>query len=100
MWGHDAVRDMRERIAAGTLAGPTVYSTSPGIDGPPAKWPVTQLVETPEEARATVARLVDEGWTMLKVYQDLRVDVYVGSAGAVKLSAKAAVRLLFLFAPE
>lgn len=76
MWGHDAVRDMRERIAAGTLAGPTVYSTSPGIDGPPAKWPVTQLVETPAEARATVARLVDEGWTMLKVYQDLRVDVY------------------------
>lgn len=76
MWGHDAVRDMRARIAAGTLAGPTVYSTSPGIDGPPAKWPVTQIVETPAEAQATVARLVGEGWTMLKVYQDLRADVY------------------------
>lgn len=76
MWGHNAVRDMRTRIAAGTLAGPTIYSTSPGIDGPPAKWPVTQIVETPAEAQATVARLVGEGWTMLKVYQDLRADVY------------------------
>ncbi|HZD52625.1 MAG TPA: amidohydrolase family protein [Woeseiaceae bacterium] len=76
MWGHDAIRDMARRIAAGTLAGPTVYSTSPGIDGPPAKWPFTQIVETPAEGQATVDRLVGEGWTMLKVYQDLRLDVY------------------------
>lgn len=76
MWGHEAIRDMRERIAAGILAGPTVYSTSPGIDGPPAKWPFTQIVETPAEAQATVDRLVGEGWRMLKVYQDLRPEVY------------------------
>ncbi len=82
MWGHDAVRDMRERIAGGTLAGPTVYSASPGIDGPPAKWPLTQIVETPAEAEATVARLVDEGWTMLKVYQDLRPDIYAAVVAA------------------
>lgn len=82
MWGHDAIRDMRLRIASGTLEGPSVYSTSPGIDGPPAKWPVTQIVETPAEAQATVARLVGEGWTMLKVYQDLRADVYAAVVAA------------------
>jgi imidazolonepropionase-like amidohydrolase len=82
MWGHDAINDMRQRIASGTLAGPTVYSTSPGIDGPPAKWPVTQIVETPAEAEATVARLAGEGWTMLKVYQDLRPEVYAAVVAA------------------
>lgn len=76
MWGHSAVRDMMERIATAELPGPMVYSTSPGIDGPPAKWPVTQIVESAAEAQQTVARLVGEGWTMLKVYQDLRSDVY------------------------
>ncbi|HUG99389.1 MAG TPA: amidohydrolase family protein [Gammaproteobacteria bacterium] len=76
MWGHSAVRDMMERIATGELPGPMVYSTSPGIDGPPAKWPVTQIVESAAEAQQTVARLVGDGWTMLKVYQDLRPDVY------------------------
>ncbi len=84
MWGHDAIREMRARIAAGTLDGPTIYSTSPGIDGPPAKWPYTQIVETPAEAEATVARLVGEGWTMLKVYQDLRADTYAAVVAAAK----------------
>lgn len=84
MWGHDAVRDMRERIAAGELAGPSVYSASPGIDGTPAKWPFTQIVETPAEAQETVARLVGEGWPMLKVYQDLRPDVYDAVAAAAR----------------
>jgi imidazolonepropionase-like amidohydrolase len=76
MWGHAAVSGMDARIRNGALQGPFIYSTSPGIDGPPAKWPVTQIVETPAEATATVARLVGEGWPMLKVYQDLRPDVY------------------------
>lgn len=84
MWGHDAVRDMRDRIAAGTLSGPTVYSASPGIDGTPPKWPFTQIVETPAEAQATVARLVGEGWPMLKVYQDLRRDVYDAVVAAAR----------------
>lgn len=84
MWGYDAIRDMAERISAGTLAGPTIYSTSPGIDGPPAKWDYTQIVETPAEAYATVDRLVADGWTMLKVYQDLRLDVYDAVASAAK----------------
>lgn len=76
MWGHSAVRDLMQRIARAELAGPMIYSTSPGIDGPPAKWPVTQIVESPAAAQETVARLVGDGWPMLKVYQDLRPDVY------------------------
>lgn len=84
MWGHDDIRDMRERVAAGTLAGPTIYTTSPGIDGTPPKWPYTQIVESPAEADATVSRLVAEGWTMLKVYQDLRADVYDAVVAAAR----------------
>jgi imidazolonepropionase-like amidohydrolase len=91
MWGHDAIRAMRERISAGGLNGPTIYSTSPGIDGTPPKWPFTQIVETPAEAEATVARLVGDGWTMLKVYQDLRPDVY---AAVVTAAGEHGVRFM------
>jgi imidazolonepropionase-like amidohydrolase len=84
MWGHSAVRSMMQRIAAGTLQGPVVYSTSPGIDGPPAKWPVTQIVESPAEAEETVARLVGDGWRMLKVYQDLRAEVFAAVVEAAR----------------
>lgn len=84
MWGHSAVRNMTQRIAAGALEGPVVYSTSPGIDGPPAQWPVTQIVESPAEAEETVARLVGDGWTMLKVYQDLRAEVFAAVVEAAR----------------
>lgn len=84
MRGHDAVRDLQERGAAAALSGPTIYSSSPGIDGTPPKWPFTQIVETPADARATVTRLIGEGWPMLRVYQDLRPDVY----GAVATAAR------------
>ena len=85
MWGHDAVSDLDDRIRADAIQGPVIYSASPGIDGPPAKWPFTQIVETPAEATETVARLVDEGWTMLKVYQDLRADVYQAVVEAARV---------------
>lgn len=85
MWGYDEIAEMRDAIAAGELDGPTVHSTSPGIDGTPPKWPYTQIVQTAAEADSTVVRLVeDEGWTMLKVYQDLRPETYDAVVAAAR----------------
>lgn len=71
LWGHPAIREMIDRVAAGDLPGPTVRSVSPGIDAHPERWPYTQFVDRPEQAAGVVAALEEAGWRTLKVYQDL-----------------------------
>lgn len=85
MWGHPAIQTMKAEVEAGTLVGPTVYSTSPGLDQEPVHWPYTQLVTQPGEAARVVAEQIAAGWPTLKVYQDLTAEVYdaiVAAAGA------------------
>jgi len=76
LWGFPSLQVAQAEIEAGTLRGPFIYAISPGLDGTPVKWPVTQLVMDPAEAEATVQRQLDAGWTALKLYQDLRPDVF------------------------
>ncbi|RZK53103.1 MAG: amidohydrolase, partial [Hymenobacter sp.] len=66
----DAGGDLTPRIfqwrreeAAGTLAGPTLFTSGPKIDGPGATWPGSLEVETP----AQISRALDS-------LQKLRVD--------------------------
>ena len=66
---------MRE-IESGEFLSPTIYSTSPGIDGTPASWPYTQFVLTPEDADPVLDRQISDGYTVLKIYQNLRLDTY------------------------
>ena len=76
LWGFPSLQTTQAEIETGTLEGPSIYAISPGLDGTPVKWPVTQLVMNPAEAEATVQRQLDAGWTALKLYQDLRSDVF------------------------
>jgi len=76
MWGYGALPGIVERIESGARVGPTIYSASPGIDGPPGYWPETQLIDDPARADALVAAQVRAGWLFVKVYQNLRPTVY------------------------
>ncbi|MEO0557912.1 MAG: amidohydrolase family protein, partial [Bacteroidota bacterium] len=76
LWGFPGLQSAQAEIDAGALRGPTVYGISPGLDGTPVKWPVTQLVMDPAEAEATVQRQLDAGWTALKLYDDLRSEPF------------------------
>ncbi len=76
MWGFPDVQAMQREIAAGDLLGPTIHSISPGLDGNPPKWPLTQLVLEPSHADSVVGVQYDSGWRTLKLYQDLHQDVY------------------------
>lgn len=67
MWGWSGVAEMREAVAAGEVAGPTIHSVSPGLDGTPPKWPETQLVLDPADADSVVQAQHDAGWRTLKV---------------------------------
>ena len=76
LWGFPDLQAMQAEVRAGTLTSPFIYAISPGLDGTPVKWPVTQLVMDPAEAEATVQRQLDAGWTALKLYQDLRPEPF------------------------
>lgn len=76
LWGFVELAAIIDDIESGALAGPTIYSLSPGLDGTPPKWPQTQLVLDPAEAPAVVDAQVAAGYGTLKLYQDLRPDVF------------------------
>ena len=76
MWGHSAVRGIRDAVAAGTRFGPQIITASPGLDAPPGVWPVTQFVTTGDEARTVVAALKALNYPYLKVYSSLSVAMF------------------------
>ena len=84
MWGHAEVTTMKRGIAAGTLVGPTVHSTSNGFDGNPPQWPYTKILLDAREADSAVHSAQTEGWIAVKVYQRLSLEVY----DSIALSAK------------
>lgn len=65
----------KERIAAGELAGSTIYTAGPIIDGNPPIWPGT-VVENAAQARRTVAEQHAAGYDFLKVYSRLSREAY------------------------
>ena len=90
MWGHAAIATMQREVAAGTRAGPTIVSASPGIDSPPAQWPATQLVTDPAQVRGIVQAQKDAGWPYIKVYTRLSpasFDSVMAAARSVGLPA-------------
>lgn len=82
MWGTPSVAGLAAEIEDGELAGPTIYSTSPGLDGTPPTWPFTRVVLDPADAEAAVAEQQAEGWRAIKVYQQLTRDVYTAIVDA------------------
>ncbi len=76
MWGFPELHAWTAEITAGTRLGPTIVSASPGLDGPPAQWPLTVLLMQPESARAAVQVQKDAGWAYLKVYSRLSPAVF------------------------
>ncbi len=76
MWGYTALPEIMRQIESGAVVGPTIYSASPGLDGPPGYWPQTQVIDDPARADALVAAQVAAGWLFIKVYQNLSLGVY------------------------
>ena len=84
MWGFPDVWAMRREIEEGSLSGPTIYTVSPGLDGTPPKWPLTQIVMDPAKADSVVAAQWDAGYRTLKLYQDLRPEAYDSIVSAAR----------------
>jgi imidazolonepropionase-like amidohydrolase len=85
MWGSSGVKlwlgfadqlDLREKINAGKLFGPTIYTSGPVLEGTPPTTPFMMVVETAEEARKQVFEQVEAGYDFIKVYDYLKPEVY------------------------
>ena len=66
----------RDAIARGELAGPTLFTAGPIIDGDPPTWPGSAVVTTAEAARAEVAKEKAAGYDWIKVYNSLPAEAY------------------------
>ena len=86
MWGTAAVARLRDEVASGARAGPTIVSASPGVDGTPPQWPGTLIVTAPESAAAVVRAQAAAGWRYLKVYTRLSPAVFDAVMAAARAS--------------
>lgn len=76
MWGFPDVQAMQSEIEAGEILGPTIFTTSPGLDGRPPTWPLTQFVTDPSQADSVVTLQAANGYRTLKIYQNLTREAY------------------------
>lgn len=68
--------DWRRRIVAGELAGPTIHTSGPILDGDPPARDDNTVVRTASEARAAVAAQDSAGYDFVKVYTNLAPETY------------------------
>jgi len=77
---------LRDAIAAGQRLGPKIVASGPLVDGPNS-WSnpqFTMSVKTPDEARAAVRSLKQQGADLIKVYDGLPRDAYYAIADETK----------------
>jgi len=72
------VVDLGNQVERGAILGPTMYTSGRILDGDPPIFPgVTTVVRTPAEAERAVEAQLAEGVDLIKVYNNLRTDVFV-----------------------
>ena len=63
-----SILQWRAQMAAGTLAGPRIFTSGPKIDGPGAYWPGSLEVETPAQIGRALDSLQRLGVDYVKIY--------------------------------
>jgi imidazolonepropionase-like amidohydrolase len=76
MWGTDWHLSIRDTIQKGEVLGPTIHTTGPVIDGNPAYWPGSEVVESPDQAARVVAEHKKAGYESIKIYSYLSVECF------------------------
>lgn len=76
MDGRPYLLDWRSRIAAGEIAGPTIVTAGPLLDGDPPLRDDNTVVRNPDEAQRIVAEQHAAGYDFVKVYTNLSPEVW------------------------
>ncbi len=76
MWGTSRHLAWRRGIEDGKILGPTLYTTGPIVDGSPPYWNGCVPLATAEAAVEEVQRQKTDGYSAVKVYGNLKREVY------------------------
>ncbi len=82
LWPISEQLALQARIATGETLGPRLVLSGAWVDASPGSWPGMFLADTPEAARAVVARIAAEGWAAVKAYSMLDEPTYLALANA------------------
>ena len=82
MWPIADQLALQARIEAGDVLGPRLVLSGAWVDAAPGSWPGMFLADTPDQARAVVARIASEGWAAVKTYSMLDEPTYLALAAA------------------
>ena len=95
MWGFTDLAFFTQRdgraLIPDSVAAPTIYSASPGVDRAPEKWPQTRLITRSADAAAIVEALKVEGWEAIKLYSGLTASDYDSLVAATRRQGMDAV---------
>ncbi|GAB4241104.1 MAG: amidohydrolase family protein [Ekhidna sp.] len=72
----DVVNSWREKMANGTLLGPTIFAAGPLIDGPNPMWDGSIGIPSTAKVKSKVDSLIEAGVDFLKVYSLLPDSIY------------------------
>lgn len=84
MWGSPSVLALRNRIQAGTVIGPSIYTTGNVNDGERPVLPGSRAITTAEQAAAAVAADQKAGYYAVKVFDGLSPVAYLGLISAAR----------------
>jgi imidazolonepropionase-like amidohydrolase len=76
--------EIRDQIAAGALLGPTIYTSTPIIDGVPVYWPGADSIDDPSRAEALVLEHKRAGYDFVKLYMNLDKASYEAMLAAAR----------------
>ena len=76
MDGRPYILDWKRAIAAGSLAGPSIHTAGPILDGDPPALPDNTVIRTTDEARAAVAAQDSAGYDFVKTYVSISPEVH------------------------
>jgi hypothetical protein len=79
-----SVANWAAQLNSGAEAGPHVYRCGAILDGPPPGWPSAITVATPQEGRAAVARLAEEGVDCIKTYNHVDPATFAAISHAAR----------------
>jgi hypothetical protein len=82
LWPIGDQQALQARIETGEVPGPRLILSGAWVDASPGSWPRMFLADTPEEARAVVAQVAEEGWAAVKSYSMLDEPTYLALAEA------------------
>ncbi len=80
----EALKSLRARVASGQLLGPRIVFSGPMLDGPQPAYSDSLAITTPEDGRAAVRLLKQQGADFIKVQSLLSRDAYLAIADEAK----------------